>query len=143
MDEREAQARVDRIRAFREELANLRAESVIAFSDSDLTKVAAYHDGLLAAFARDFYVDLTATEHDLSWGMRITSTLGAIAFSFAVFLFFDHYWDRFSTVLQITLVTAAPVLGLALTEFLAHRYRTPYYTSLASLVAIVCFVMNL
>src|SRR3546814_17806583 len=75
--------------------------------------------------------------------MRIASTLGAIAFALGVFFFFEYFWDLISTTLQVVLLTVAPFLGWALSEFVARRYKTTHYTSLAVLVAIACFVADL
>jgi uncharacterized membrane protein len=98
---------------------------------------------LLEDFSSRFDTDLTKSESQLSWGMRIASTLGAVAFALGVFLFFEYYWDLFSTTLQVALLTVAPFLGWALSEFVARRFRTAHYTSLAVLVAVACFVANL
>lgn len=143
MDKREAQDRSRRIFAFREELAALQHEKVIELSGSDQNAIAAHHDRLLADYAGRYDTDLSQSESQLSWGMRIASTLGAIAFALGVFLFFEYYWDRFSTTFQVALLTAAPFLGWALSEAVARRYKTSHFTSLAVLVAVACFVANL
>lgn len=143
MTKREAQARIKRIFAFREELAALQNEKVIDLTPADQNAVAAYHDRLLVDYSSSYDTDLTRSESQLSWGMRIASTLGAIAFVLGVFLFFEYYWDLFSTTVQVALLTAAPFLGWMLSEVVARRFKTAHYTSLAVLVAIACFVANL
>lgn len=143
MSRREAEARIRRIFAFRDELSALAQEDVLDLSPADRSAVAAYHDGLLADYARRYDTDLTRSESQLSWGMRIASTLGAIAFALGVFFFFEYFWDLISTTLQVVLLTVAPFLGWALSEFVARRYKTTHYTSLAVLVAIACFVADL
>lgn len=60
-----------------------------------------------------------------------------------MFLFFEHYWDSFSTPVQVGLVSVAPFLGWGLSEVVAARFKTTHYTSLAVLVAIACFVVDL
>ena len=143
MNKREAQERIKRILAFRDELSDLETENVIGLSPADRSAVAAYHDGLLQDYSSRYDTDLTKSESQLSWGMRIASTLGAIAFALGVFLFFEYYWDLLPSIIQVVLLTAAPFLGWALSEFVARRFKTTHYTSLAVLVAIACFVADL
>lgn len=143
MNKQKAQERIKRIFAFRDELSDLEAANVIDLSPADRSAVAAYHDRLLQDYSNRYDSDLTKSESQLSWGMRIASTLGAIAFALGVFLFFEYYWDLLSTTIQVVLLTAAPFLGWALSEIVARRYKTSHYTSLAVLVAIACFVANL
>lgn len=143
MTKREAEARIKRIFAFRDELSALEQEGILDLSPADRGAVAAYHDRLLGDFAQRYDTDLTRSESQLSWGMRTASTLGAVAFALGVFLFFEYYWDLFSTTLQVALLTAAPFLGWALSEFVARRFKTTHYTSLAVLVAVACFVADL
>ncbi|MDP6831577.1 MAG: DUF2157 domain-containing protein [Alphaproteobacteria bacterium] len=143
MSRREAQERIKRIFAFRDELSELQDKNVIALSCADQDAIAAYHRDLLEEYSSAYDTDLTKSESQLSWGMRAASTLGAVAFALGVFMFFEHYWESFSTAVQVGLATAAPFIGWALSEAVAYRYKTPHYTSLAVLVAIACFVMNL
>lgn len=79
----------------------------------------------------------------MSWGMRIASFLGAIAFCAAVYFFFYRFWGLLSTPLQVVLLVAAPVVAMLAAEFAARRERTLYFASLASLVALSCFILNL
>src|SRR3546814_20587335 len=130
MGRREAGARIRRCFALRDGLSALVQEDVLDLSPADRSAVAAYHDGLLADYARRYDTDLTRSESQLSWGMRIASTLGAIAFALGVFFFFEYFWDLISTTLQVVLLTVAPFLGWALSEFVARRYKTTHYTSL-------------
>jgi uncharacterized membrane protein len=143
VNRREAEARVRRILSFREELAALERDGVLQPGAAALQGVAAYHDTLLEEFSAAYDTDVSAPEQQLSWGLRIASTLGAIAFALGVFLFFDYYWDRFPTLLQVGLVTAAPFVGWAISEVVARRFQTPYFTALAVLAAVACFVANL
>jgi|TARA_R100000455_G_scaffold30725_1_gene22240 peptidoglycan/LPS O-acetylase OafA/YrhL len=143
VNKREAERRARRIRAFREELSTLEVEGVLHLPAGEAARVSAHHDDLLARFSDAFDTDLNEGEARLSWGMRLVSLIGAVALCLAIFLFFNHYWDDFSTGLQIALVTLAPFLGWGITEFVARRFKTRYFTQLAALVAIACFVLNL
>ncbi|MCK4536576.1 MAG: DUF2157 domain-containing protein, partial [Desulfuromonadales bacterium] len=64
-----AQRRADRIQAFNEELAELRAEEVITLSEEDRSRVEAHHSELLADYAEQFDIDVSGTGKQLSWGM--------------------------------------------------------------------------
>tara|TARA_R110000787_G_scaffold44210_4_gene108528 strand:+ start:1336 stop:2400 length:1065 start_codon:yes stop_codon:yes gene_type:complete len=139
----DAERRSRRIRAFRDELSELETEGILHLPAEDVSRVTAYHDDLLSRFSAAFDTNLNDGEAHLSWGMRLVSGLGAVALSLAVFLFFNHYWDAFSTPLQVTLATLAPFLGWAVTELVARLFRTSYFTELAALVTIACFVLNL
>lgn len=143
MNKREAQERIKRIFSFRDELSILQTENIIHLSNADQNAVTTYYDKLLEDYSSRYDTDLSKSESQLSWGMRIASTLGAIAFALGVFLFFEYYWDFFSTTVQVALLTVAPFLGWALSEVVASRYKTTHYTSLAVLVAIACFVADL
>ncbi|MCZ4279853.1 DUF2157 domain-containing protein [Kiloniella laminariae] len=143
MDRRTAAERSQQILAFRAELAILEQQGLAKFSAAEGKRVSGYHDGLLADFSRRFDTDLSSSQQQLSWGMRLASSFGALAFSFAIFLFFEHYWDVFSINLQIGLATAAPLVALGLSELVERRFATRHYTGLAALVALACFGANL
>ena len=101
------------------------------------------HDEALATLARDFDVDVSTVQKQMSWGMRIAALLGALALCAAVFLFFYRFWGLIATPLQVALLLAAPLIALGLTEFAARRERTLYFASLAALVAFAAFVLAL
>jgi hypothetical protein len=74
--------------------------------------------------------------------MRIASLLGAIALSAAVFLFFYRIWGVLSTGAQVSLLVAAPLLAITLTE-LAHRYdRSRDFVFIAAVIACACIVLD-
>lgn len=98
---------------------------------------------LSAELAQRFDIDTTEGQKRISWGMRIASTLGGAALCAAVVMFFERYWGVFGLTTQVGLLVAAPLLMLAATEIAVRRERTPYYTSLFSLVAFGAFVVNL
>jgi len=140
---REAQQRADRIRAFREELAELEREGALTLEAAQRAALASHLQRTLAALAERFDVDTTASQKQISWGMRIASTLGGLALCAAVVLFFHRFWGVLGTPAQVAVLAATPLLLLAATEFAARRERTLYYASLLSLVAFGAFVLNL
>ncbi|MBK5292970.1 MAG: DUF2157 domain-containing protein [Acidobacteriia bacterium] len=140
---RDAQRRVDRIRAFREELAELEREGALLLPAAQKASLDAHLDATLAALTAEFDVDTTETQKQFSWGMRIASTLGGVALCAAVVLFFHRIWGFLTTPLQVAVLILTPLLALAATEFAARRERTLYYASLLSLVALGACVLNL
>jgi uncharacterized membrane protein len=143
MSRASAQTRADRIRAFREELAELERAGVVELPAAQREGLRRYHDETLQALARDYDVDTTAGQKQLSWGMRVASLLGALALCAAVFLFFFRYWGLLSTATQVIVLVGAPVLGVLGTEAAARRERTMYVAGIVGLVAFGGFVLDL
>jgi hypothetical protein len=71
-----AQARADRIHAFQEELAYLQHEGLLVLAPDQQQHLAAHHGQLLQALAREFDVDTTAGQKQMSLGMGVVSFLG-------------------------------------------------------------------
>lgn len=142
-DKSKAQQRVDRIRAFREELEDLESQRVLQLSDEQRIRVSAHHDQALTDLALQFDVDTSDTQKQLSWGMRIASFLGALALSAAAYYFFYQFWGYFSTPFQVGVLMATPILAILGTEFAARKEKTLYFASLTAMMAFACFILNL
>ncbi len=138
-----AQRRVDRIRAFREELAELERAGVVALYAGQQDRLRRFHDDTVAALAARFDVDSTDAERRLSLGMRVASFLGAVALSAAVYFFFYRFWGSLPTAGQVVVLAAAPLVAVAAMEVAARKERTLYATGILGLVAVVCFVLDL
>lgn len=143
MDKIEAQARADRIAAFRTELEALERERVLMLPEDVRAAVQAHHAGLLQRFAADYDIDLSREQKKLSWGMRLASLFGALALSAAVFFFFYRFWGALSTPLQVAVLLAAPLLATLAVDYAARRERSLYFASLIGLVALAAFVLDL
>ena len=139
----EAQARADRIGAFREELAALEREGALTLTDEQRRTLDQHLAQTLASLSRRFDLDLTPSQRRLSWGMRIVSALGGLAFCTALFFFVYRFWGLLAQPVQVALLTAVPLAALGATEFAARRERTLYFASLLSLVAFAAFVIDL
>ena len=139
----EAQRRTDRIRAFRAELEQLQRESALELSPEQRDRLDAHLDATLRGLAARFDVDTSEREKQMSWGMRIASTLGALALGAAAVLFFYQFWGLIPIPAQLLVVTAAPLAGMAGARFASRHETTPYFTSLISLVAFAAFVLDL
>ena len=138
-----AQRRADQIGAFRAELAIIEEEKVLLLSDSQRAAIAGYHRDCLARLTSAFDVDASRRDKQLSLGMKIASFLGALGLAASVFFLFYQFWGGFSTTVQTIILVAAPVLGLAVTMLVSLREKTGYFSKLAGLVTLACFVLNL
>jgi len=143
MEKREAQERADRIQAFRLELEALEKEGALRLPPEERARLAAHHDALLRDLSERFEVDTTAAERQLSWGMRIASLLAALALGAAVFFLFYRVSGLLATPVQVAVLAAAPLLGLAGTALAARRDRSGYFTALAGALAFACFLLDL
>lgn len=138
-----AQARADRIAAFREELAELDRAGVLALAPDARAAVESYHQATLAALAERFDVDASAGGKQLSLGMRVASFLGAMALAASAVLYFRHIWGSISTAAQVAILAGAPLAGLGATDLAARRDRSGYFASLLALLTLACFVLDL
>jgi uncharacterized membrane protein len=139
----EAQQSADRIQLLREQLAMPDVQQVLALSPDQQTRFEEWALSELARLSRRYDVDTSVSQKRASWGMRIASTLGAIAICAAVVLFFIRYWGVLVTPLQVAILVIVPLIALCGAEFAATRERVPYFTGLLALVAFSSFVMNL
>lgn len=142
MNKKDAQGRTDRIRAFRSELETLQGEGVLDLPPDQAERLRRHHDDLLRQFAEQFDVDISRDQRQLSWGMRLASLFGALAFSAAAFLFFYRFWGSFTTPVQVGLLVAAVLLATVGVELAARHERSLYFASLIAMVACACFVLN-
>lgn len=142
-DQEQAQARADRIRAFREELAALEREGVVALDEGQRAAVDAHQTGLLAALTSAHDVDVSGAQKRLSWGVRIVAFLGAAALSAAVYFLFQRVWGQLPLPAQVTLLVAAPLAVLAVLPLAARRDRSGAFATIVALVAFACFVLDL
>ncbi|MGB8299525.1 MAG: DUF2157 domain-containing protein, partial [Azonexus sp.] len=88
----EAQARVDDIHTFRNELARLADEGMLRLDAAQQATVDKHHDHLLAEFATLFDVDRDSRAKQLSLGMRVASFFGALALAASAFFLFYQFW---------------------------------------------------
>lgn len=139
----EAQQRADQIGQFREELLLLEQESVLALNEQQRQAVGQYHEALIAQLTSAFDVDSNLREKRFSLGMKIASFLGALGLAASLFFLFYQFWGFFSTWVQVAILVAAPFIGLAVTVYFAQREKTGYFSKLAGMTAIACFVLNL
>ena len=139
----EAQHRADEIRTFRDELARLEREGVLALDESQRRAVTDHHRTLLATYAEAYDIDRDAQSKQLSLGMRIASFLGALALAASVFFLFYQFWGLLPTSAQVGILVIAAFGTFLGTLFLQSRDSSGYFTKLAAMVAFACFVLNI
>ena len=140
---KEAQRRVNRITAFKEELSQLGREGGLNLTAEQQSGLDAHLKGLLSRLHQQYGVDATESARRVSWGMRIASLLGAAAMLAAGILFLHRVWGHLSTPLQIVILTSAP-LALLFAAEIAHTLRSDlYYVGLLALAAGLAFVMEI
>jgi len=140
---RDAQQRADRLRIFRQELAELERQQVLALNDDQRARLEPFLEKTLQDLAAQFDIDTTESQKQLSLGMRVISALGGLALCAAVFLFFYRFWGSIPTAGQVGILIATPLIGLAAMYFVSERERTLYFTGLIGLVTLASFVLNL
>jgi hypothetical protein len=139
----EAQQRADRIQAFWEEMQALEQEQALTLPEDQRRALRSHHDQLLKSFSRQFQVDTTRVQKQLSLGMRIVSLLGALAFAAALFFFIYHIWDDLSNAARIIILTAAPVVATVAVDVVARREIVRYFSPILGLLAFTAFGLNL
>lgn len=130
-----AQQRANRIRAFREELAALRADGLDVLPAESLQQITRHHDALLADLAGRYDVDVTERAGRLSRGMQIASFFGAITLTAAIFSLVARFWGHLDLPAQLGLLTLFPVLALAGVDLSARREPSLYIASIFAIAA--------
>jgi Predicted membrane protein (DUF2157) len=141
--QRDAQQRADRLRVFRQELAELEREQVLVLTEEQRSRIEPFLDKRLQDLALQYDIDVNSSQKQLSLGMRIISALGGLALCAAFFLFFYRFWGVIPTMGQVTILIAIPLLGLVGMHFTSKYERTLYFTGLIGLVVFASFVLNL
>ncbi|MBI5282495.1 MAG: DUF2157 domain-containing protein [Candidatus Solibacter usitatus] len=143
IDRTQAQSRADRIRVLRGELDTLESEGILALSPDQRARFDQWAESTLRDLTSRFDVDTSVGEKQMSWGLKIASTLGGLAFCAAAILFALRFWGYLTPPAQVTAAAALPLLGLAGTEFAARREKTLYFAGLLALASLGAFIANL
>ena len=139
----EAQRRADAIGVFQREMERLEREGIVALTDAQRQAVGDHHRALLAEYGESFDIDRDADAKQLSLAMRIASFLGALALSTSVYLLFYQFWGRLATPMQVTILAVAALATFAATIMIHARDASGYFTNLAAMVALACFVLDI
>lgn len=138
-----AQERADRINAFREELSCLEQERILVLTEEQRERLTRHHQDTLGHLSKQFDVDTSATQRQMSLGMRVVSFLGSLALAASAFFFFYRIWGLISTSTQMFILIGAPIVAVLAMEVMSKKETNPYFTSLVGLVAFACFVLNI
>lgn len=138
-----AQQRVDQIQAFRAELQQLEQFQQLTLTDNQRDSIGQYHQRVIADLSREFDIDASSRDKQLSLGMKITSFIGALAFGASIGFTFYHFWGDISQIAQIAILCLSPVILLLATWRVAQRESSGYFTKLLSFVCLMAFVLNL
>jgi hypothetical protein len=141
--QRNAQGRADRIAAFRAELDELEREQGLTLTAEQRSHLQTHHERVLAALSRQFGAEISESARRVSWGMRIATFLGSVAFFAALVLFLHRIWGGLPSGAQALVLVGSPLLLLAAAEYTFRRQVALYYTALLALAAGVAFVMGL
>lgn len=142
MDREAAQARLNRIRIFTDELAALERNGVVALDAGQRQAIETHHRQLITSLGAEFDLDRDDAQRRMSAGMRVASLAGAVALSAAVVLLFLRVWGNLSTTLQVGILLSAPLVCVALTEA-AYRFdRSRHFVFLAAVIACAAVVLN-
>ncbi|MCL1058468.1 DUF2157 domain-containing protein [Shewanella gelidimarina] len=139
----DAQQRVEQIYAFQQEMHVLENDDVIAISSEQKNSINGYHQQLLQRLSDIYDVDTSRQSKQLSLGMRIASMLGALAMATSIFFLFYQFWGYLSTGTQVSMLVVAPILLFLLSLKLAEAEKNAYYSKIAALMSLACFVLNL
>ncbi|WP_199609646.1 DUF2157 domain-containing protein [Flocculibacter collagenilyticus] len=143
LSQADAQRRVDQIHAFQQEMTTLENEGVLTISTEQTNKVQGYHARLLQTLSANYDVDTNAKSKQLTLGMKIASLFGALAMAASIFFLFYQFWGYLNTPVQVTILVLAPVLLFVLSFYLAQKQHSAYFSKIAALVSLSCFVLNL
>ena len=142
-NKQKAQQRADQIQAFNAELNCLKDNDVLELDDTQRATISRYHSSVLNTLTSQFDIDTTVKQKQLSTGMKIASFVGALALAASIFFLFYQFWGYLTTPVQASILIAAPLLTLLLTQFVSQREETGYFTKLIAMVSFACFVLNL
>lgn len=142
-DERTAQRRADRIRAFRDELEALEEEGLLRLDTASRQRVVDHHEDILARLGAAWDIDRSETERQMSWGMRIAALLGAAAICASAWFAFLQVWGYLGAATQVAIPLAGALLALAGAAAVARRERGRYLTTILALLAAAALAIEL
>lgn len=139
----DAQQRVDQIHAFQQEIIELENDGVLTISSEQENRVQGYHNQLLQRLSETYDVDISTQSKQLTLGMKIASLLGALAMAISLFFLFYQFWGYIGTTAQVGILITAPISLFLLSLHLAQKENSAYFSKIAALVSLACFVLNL
>lgn len=142
-DDQAPQARVRRIKAFRDECKSLARDGVFEFSPEQQAVVDEYHDELLRAYAYDDRVDLSGRDRSLRLGVRLTSLVGILALAVAVVLALRRSWGWLGTPAQLSVALLLPAVAMLALQHVATTRRGHLVARALPVLAFAAVVGNI
>lgn len=142
-EQQQARQRIERIAAFRAELAELEREQALALTVEQRMRLDAHLGRVLGELSGKHGVEVTESAQRISWGMRVAALLGGVAFFAALVLFLHRVWGMMPLWGQALVLTGIPLLLLGAAEWTWRRGVDRFYPALLALAAGVGFVMGL
>ncbi len=139
----DAQNRVEQIHAFEQELVELASDGVLTLPQEQYEQVQNYHHQLRNKLSKKYDVDISTQSKQLTLGMKIASLLGALAMAISIFFLFYQFWGYIGTTIQVAILIAAPISLFLLSLHLTQKESSAYFSKIAALVSLACFVLNL
>lgn len=139
----DAQLRVDQVHCFQKELAELENAGVLVIESDQANRIQSFHQQLLSSLANLYDVDTSVKSKQLTLGMKFASLFGALAMAISLFFLFYQFWGYFNTFTQVGVLITAPVSLFVLALYLAQKEQSAYFSKIAALVSLSCFVLNL
>jgi len=139
----DAQNRVEQIHAFEQELVELASDGVLTLPQEQYKQVQNYHHQLRDKLSQKYDVDISTQSKQLTLGMKIASLLGALAMAISIFFLFYQFWGYIGTTIQVGILIAAPTSLFLLSLHLTQKESSAYFSKIAALVSLACFVLNL
>jgi uncharacterized membrane protein len=139
----DAQRRADQVAAFGRELAELERDGVLALAPEDRARIERHHADLLSALTRQFDVDRTDSQRQMTLGMRVASLIGAVTLSAGIVLFFYRFWGLLTTPAQMAVLAATPILLLLAVDLAARQEPTRYVAAVLSVIAAAGFALDI
>lgn len=139
----DAQSRIDQIQAFQNEVIALENDQIFKLPEDQATSISSYHGELLQQYADIYDADISDHAKKLTWGMKFASLFGAFAMAISIFFLFYQFWGVIGTVVQVVILILAPVSMFLLSIYLSQKEKNAYFSKIAALVSLSCFVLNL
>lgn len=139
----DAQQRVDQIQSFEQELRELENDDIVALSPQQSEKIKHYHQQCLSSLSALYDVDTNHQSKQLTLGMKIASLFGAVTLACSIVFLFYQFWGYLTVPVQVTVLVLSPVVMFLLSLRFAQTEHTAYFSKIAALLSLACFVLNL
>jgi uncharacterized membrane protein len=141
-DAHDGQERIDRIEAFNEELHYLEKTNVLTLDAQQKSTLSDYQQDLIKRLVKEQNVNTSATNKQLSIGMKFASLIGAVAMASSLFFLFYQFWGFVPTSVQVFTLIAVPLLSFVACIYLQQKGQT-YFAKITGLISLASFVLNL